>query len=126
MRRPLTLKQSALILALFGMLGIVLYNTRDILFGAPLRVTTLSNGMHLSESYLAVTGSAPHAKSVLINGRTIFINRKGEFTEPILLSPGYNVIEVGMTDRFGNTKAERYELVFTEEEKYTLVPDPHF
>ena len=126
-RKRSLLKQSVLIIALVGVFGIILYNTKDLLFGAPLSVTTVKDGMALSESYLTVSGIAPHAKALSINGRTISTNRKGEFSEPILLAPGYNVLEVGMVDRFGKKNTKHYQLTLSEEgDRFTFAPEPRY
>ncbi len=114
--------QSILLYAFCALLfAVIFYNTRDIIFGAPLKVKTVSDGMALDDTYLTVAGVAAHAKNLTINGRDIYTNRKGEFSEPILLAPGYNVLEVGMIDRFGKKNVKQYELVLTETDgKYTL------
>ncbi|HSE57000.1 MAG TPA: hypothetical protein VLB02_02870 [Candidatus Paceibacterota bacterium] len=118
-------KSIALLGLCFALIGIIFYNTRDIMFGAPLTVKTITDGMTLSDTYLAIAGTAAHAQILLLNGREIYTNRKGEFSEPVLLVPGYNVIEVQMTDRFGKTNTKSYELVLTEQgDQYTLNTHP--
>lgn len=104
-----------------SLFAVIFYNTRDIIFGAPLKIETLSDGMTLTDTYLTVAGTAAHAQKLLLNGREIYTNRRGEFSEPVLLVPGYNVLEVSMTDRFGKKNVRAYELVLSEQgETYTL------
>ena len=99
---------------LLSVLGFIFGNMRDLLFGAPLSVDTLSNGTTLSDGFLPVKGNAGHAKSVTINGRVVAIDRKGNFADGVLLSPGYNVVEIALRDQFGKEKVKTYHLVLSE------------
>lgn len=103
---------------LFTLLGIavcilVSYNIKDRIFGSPLSVNTASDGTTLSDSFLPITGIAKHARELLINGRAIAIDREGHFNDEVLLSPGYNIVEVALRDQFGNTQVKTYHVVMT-------------
>jgi hypothetical protein len=95
-------------------LGFVFGNIKDLLFGAPLSIHTVADGTTLSEGFLPVSGNARHAKSVSINGREVAIDRSGNFVDGVLLSPGYNVVEVALRDQFGKQKVKAYHLVLSE------------
>ena len=91
--------------------GLVLYNIRDLVFGTPLQVVAAKDGSTLEDTFLPLSGVARHARELLINGRTVAIDRSGKFTDAIILSPGYNIVEVALKDRFGNTETRTYHWV---------------
>lgn len=97
-----------------GIGGFVVRNVHDSLFGAPLSINTALDGTTLSDGFLPVAGNAKHARSVLINGRTVPIDRSGHFADAVLLSPGYNVVEVALYDQFGGHKVRTYHFVLDE------------
>jgi len=94
--------------------GLVFYNMRDMVLGTPLEVVTAKDGATLEDTFLPLTGVARHARELLINGRTVAIDRSGKFTDAIILSPGYNIVEVALKDRFGNTDTRTYHWVVEE------------
>ena len=94
-----------------GFVTLVAYNMRDIVFGTPLTIHTIADGTTVSDAFVPIAGSASHAKAVRINGRQVAIDRSGNFTDGILLSPGYNVVEVALQDKFGKEKRTTYHWV---------------
>lgn len=96
-----------------AVVGLVCYNMRDRIFGAPFTVATASDGATVSSPFLSVAGTAHHARTLLINGRPITLNRDGAFDDEVVLSPGYNIVEVTVQDQFGKEKTKTYHLVVT-------------
>lgn len=109
---------------ILGVCGFVLGNMRDLLFGAPFAIETVQDGTTLTEGFLPISGKARHARSVTMNGRTIFIDRDGNFTDGVILSPGYNVVEVILRDQFGKEKVTTYHLVLDEATAVAQVRPP--
>lgn len=116
-RRPpmkqLTLKSGLLCALGIAVIALVGYNMRDRILGTPLIVSTAQSGSTLTSPFLPISGSARHARALLINGRSVPIDRHGTFTDEIVLSPGYNIVEVSLTDQFGGQKTKTYQVVFT-------------
>lgn len=112
----LTLSTALLGVAGILVLGFVSFNMRDILFGTPLVIHTANDGDTLSEDFLPVSGKARHAEAVRINGRNVFTDRDGNFADGVILSPGYNVVEVTLRDQFGKERVKTYRLVLEEQE----------
>lgn len=94
-----------------GIVGLVLYNVRDIILGAPFSISTARDGDTLSDTFLPIVGDARHARAILINGRSVAVDQKGHFTDGAILSVGYNIVEVAVQDRFGKQKTRTYHLV---------------
>jgi hypothetical protein len=91
-------------------LGFAAFNMRDILFGCTLTVDGITDGATVASLVFPINGSAPHAKRITVDGRSIAIDREGNFSENILLSPGYNIVEVALEDRFGKEKTKTFHL----------------
>ncbi len=96
-----------------AVLSLVTYNLKDRIFGAPLMVMTAPDGATLDTPFLPVTGIARHAREISINGRAVTIDRQGNFNDEVVLSPGYNIVEVAAKDQFGNEKRKTYQVVVT-------------
>ena len=59
-----------------------------------------------------VRGVATRAKEITLQGRQIFIDLDGRFAEQLLLSPGYNIIELTARDTQGRQMIKDLELVY--------------
>ncbi len=89
-----------------------LYQSRGILSGPLITITTPQNGETVFEPLIQVSGSAPRVKDLTLNGRSIFINMEGNFDERLLLLPGYNIIELTARDVGGKEARRTIELVY--------------
>lgn len=115
-------------LTVLGMLGIFVFifgNMKDLLLGSPLTVAIAKDGTTLSDEFLPVTGTAKHARTVLINGRPLFIDRAGNFSDGIILSPGYNVVEIALENQFGKYTTHTYRLVLDPSSTVASAPATH-
>lgn len=61
-----------------------------------------------------INGKAEHATHINLNGREIFIDKDGSFSEPIALIPGFSVITIDTEDKFGKSKEKKFQLVYKE------------
>jgi hypothetical protein len=110
MKKP-TLQKIISMLGIVAVIGLVFYNTRDIFLGAPLSVVTVKDGTTVTESFLPISGVAKNSSSVSINGRIVAVAKNGSFSDGVVLSPGYNIIEIAEQDRFGKEKHKVFHLV---------------
>jgi hypothetical protein len=46
--------------------------------------------------------------------RPLYTDIKGNFSEKLLLSPGYNIIKIVAEDKFGSKTEERVEVILQE------------
>lgn len=105
------MKKYIIITAVIGVLALVGYNVRDAVFGTPLQVVAAENGSTIYDSFVSLSGVARQARELLINGRSVALDRSGNFTDAIILSPGYNIVEIALKDRFGKTETKTYHWV---------------
>lgn len=94
----------------FGFYG--LYRARAYLDGPQISIETPQNGQSTSTSYTKIKGKATNIASLFLNGRQIFSDKEGNFEEGLLLTKGYNIIEVRANDKFGREIKKILELVF--------------
>ena len=108
------------ILALGFFSFILLYavlNTRFISRGIVLSINGIENGKIYEESVIEINGNAKRAKHVLVNGREISLNQSGDFTDYLVLMPGYNIITISAEDKFGKITKKNFDIVRDEDEK---------
>lgn len=104
---------------IFGFfLFIVLYaiiNTRLISRGIQLSINGIENGKIYEEGTIEITGNAKRAKHILVNGREINLNQEGDFTDFLVLLPGYNIIIISAEDKFGKITKKTFDIIRKEE-----------
>ncbi len=61
-----------------------------------------------------VSGTAEKATYISLNGREIFIDKEGNFSESIVMLPGFSVVTLSAKDKFGMTAEKKFEMI-TEE-----------
>ena len=64
-----------------------------------------------------IRGKAEKAILLTINGREIFIDQAGNFSEVISPLPGYSVVTLFAKDKFGKTAEKKFEMFTKEEDK---------
>jgi hypothetical protein len=81
--------------------GYGLFQTRDLLFGAPMTLVQPGSFETVSDSHLRVVGKALHVSELTVNGGRVLPDSKGNFVHELILAYGHNTIELRARDRFG-------------------------
>ena len=68
-------------------------------------------------SLVVVRGVAAKAKVITLNGREIFIDKEGNFSELIVVLPGFSIVTLNAEDKFGKTAEKKFEIVTEENVK---------
>lgn len=89
-----------LVLMLIGYSG---FTAKRIFEGPRIVIEAPSDGATISTSLVDIRGTTRNALSLTLDGRLIAIDTTGRFDEQLLLSYGYNIIELVATDRAGKT-----------------------
>lgn len=92
-------------------LGFIYRNSKDAIFGTNLSVSIARDGSTVSDTALPIVGFAPKVKTITINKHPVPLDTTGHFQDTVLLSPGYNIIEVSTVDSFNKTTTREYHLV---------------
>ena len=104
-------------LALIVFVGTKMY---PLIHGPDIQLATMTDGAHLTEPVVQLSGTAHFTKDLIINGAPIATAPNGSFDEKLLLNPGYNVITMEGKDRFGNSNVKNYTAILTEEADHTF------
>ncbi len=101
-------------ISLFVIIGVFAYFKMSFLING---VNIEANIEQVGNSTLAnIKGNAKNATYISLNGREIFIDKDGSFSEPIALIPGFSVITINTHDKFGKNKEKKFQLVYKESE----------
>jgi len=63
-------------------------------------------------SLVEVSGKASKATYITLNGREIFVDKEGNFSESIAILPGFSVVTLNAKDKFGKTAEKKFEMVY--------------
>lgn len=91
-----------------------LYEASGLLGGPKINIEYPKNGLTVRNKLITVSGTATNISFISINGRPIYINGAGRFTEQIILSNGYNSLYVEARDRIGKEKKEIIDIMLEE------------
>lgn len=98
-------------LLLLFVMGYALFETRTYLSGPQIIVENPPPGASVLNPLIEIRGIANNVSAITLNDNPIYTDEKGRFNEKVLLSQGYNVMEVIVHDRFGREKHEQIEVV---------------
>ncbi len=109
--RDSRLTQIALGLFFLLLIGYGYFEAQGLLFGPSITVT--SNVTEVHDPFVLIKGHADRISSLLMNGKSIQVTEKGDFSEPYVLAPGYNRIMLDARDKYGRRSSRTMEIVFT-------------
>jgi hypothetical protein len=107
-------------LGLIGIGGAIIvayaiWRSLNYIHGPTIDIFQPINGSAISSSTATIIGRANRVNSLLLNGKTVFIDESGNFKETILIFPGLNIEQFVAKDQFGRTDTEKLQLVGTLE-----------
>lgn len=106
-----------LIIGFFAfMIALAFFQTKALSEGVTLKISGLQNGEMTDQGIVSLSGSAKHAKHLIINGREVVVNQENNFTEELVLSPGYNIVTVEAEDRYAKKTEATYKVFFDDKE----------
>lgn len=105
------LKIGTLSLLALVIISYAAFQARKIVEGPDLKLTSPLSGVQ-TESVVDIVGIASNIKEITLNGTPIFIDEQGNFNEKILLSSGYNIIQLEAKDKFNKETKKTIELVY--------------
>lgn len=105
---------------LFVIIGVFAYMKMSfVIRGVEISATITHNDE--SSSIVEVKGNAKNAIYISLNGREIYIDKDGSFTEPLSLLPGLSVVTLDAQDKFGKTFEKKFEVVYEDNTKVAVV-----
>jgi hypothetical protein len=102
-----------IILIALGVLFVayILFQARFVLLGPGISIESHQNGQIVETAAITLSGTAKNAAWLSLNGRQIFTDEKGFWSEKLILSEGVSIMTLRVRDRFGREKTESVSLV---------------
>ena len=75
---------------------------------------TASINQNEKSPIVEVKGNARNAVYISLNGREIYIDKDGSFSEPVALLPGMSVVTLDAQDKFGKSSEKKFEVMYQE------------
>ena len=100
-------------IAFFVLLAIyALFQARFLILGPLVYIDRPANGELASENVIMVEGRAQNIAYISMNGRPIFIDSDGKWSEKYVVSNGVNIIKIEAKDRFGRRTEKEVTVVY--------------
>src|ERR1700690_2829184 len=84
-----------------GLSGYGLFEARKILEGPVITIESPRDGSATSSTGIIIAGEAQNISFLSINDKPSSTDESGHFSELLSLAPGFTVLTVAATDRFG-------------------------
>ena len=100
-----------------GLLAIFLvaytyYETRDLIEGPVLTIIAPANNATVTNNIVRIRGTAVRIANLSLNGRQIFTDLTGAWSEELLVPKGYTILEVSARDRFNREVKKQIGVVY--------------
>lgn len=105
---------SAISLLVLIIAGYSIFQAQKLIRGPIIDIYTPENGATYSQTLIQIDGRARNISYLNLNGRAIFTDKNGNFSEKLLLSPGYNIIKLDARDKFKNYTEKKLEIILKE------------
>ncbi len=110
-----TLGMATVTILFVTVLGYTYSRTKDFLEGPVLNISEPNNGVSMASALISVQGTSKNLAFLNIDGRKIFTDKEGNWSEKLLLHPGLNIIETRATDRFGRETKQILRIMHTDQ-----------
>lgn len=91
-----------------------LFSFRDYIEGPEIIINEPVNGTTFSTSTVTIKGRVLRIQDVTLNNKPILIDTDGNFSEVLMLLPGYNVSVISAKDKFKRTIEYKLEFVYQD------------
>jgi hypothetical protein len=107
------IRNTLIVIIICAIGGYAGFQSKKIISGPQITIQSPST-TSANDSAVDVSGVVKNVSVVTLNDRLIPIDETGQFKEKILLYPGYNVIKLKATDKFGACVTKELQLVYTD------------
>lgn len=108
---------------LFAFIGIYsIFQIKALAQGVNLDIRGIVDGAVFKKDNLMLEGLALHANLITINGKEVSVDQDSNFSEELVLSPGYNIITIEAQDKFNKKSKEIYRVIYEESELLEAQP----
>ncbi len=97
------MRRLLIVLLLFILVGYALFESRRLIDGPDITIESPQSGTATSSALITIVGSAQNISFLTINDAPAFTDEQGKFVYRFTPPPGYTVVTVAATDRFGRS-----------------------
>ncbi|MHB1118308.1 MAG: hypothetical protein ACYCZ7_02185 [Minisyncoccota bacterium] len=91
-------------------LGYAYFALGGFVRGPRIELRTPETGTATTTPWVVVAGRIIHASTLTLNDASTSPDLAGNFSESLLLAPGYNIMKIVATDRYGRSVEETIEM----------------
>ncbi len=105
-----------LVIAVFVLviLGYSIFQAQKIVKGPEILILSPTSGSTVRENSIDIKGVTKNISEISLNDRPIYIDEAGNFSEKLMLYPGYNIIKLKARDKFGTKTEKSIDLVYKQ------------
>jgi hypothetical protein len=107
--RKLILGAACLLLLIY-----ILFQARFLIMGPRVNIVSPQDGSSVSGQVVTVEGTASNVAWLTLNGRQIYTDESGHWTEKLLVAPGLSIMTVTARDRFGREIEKSIQIVLNQ------------
>jgi len=107
------LKTSGIAIVSGFIVGYSLFQAQHLMTGPTVDLDAAQNAVS-PDGVADISGVAQNIAYLSFNGRQIYTDKNGNFSEKFALSDGYNIIKVSAQDKFGKVTDKTVELVYAK------------
>ena len=106
----------AIIITVFilTIVGYSLFQANKFITGPKIYINSPTDGETTATSSVDIAGQAKNIAFISLDDKPIFIDEQGNFSEKLLLYPGYNIIKMFAKDHFGRTTEKQIGVVYQQ------------
>ena len=110
------IKRGLLMLGITIVVGYSYFALEGYVRGPRIELAGPENGVSTTTARITIAGRAIHVNTLTINGATTSPDLAGNFSESLLLAPGYNIMRVDAKDRYGRSVEKTIEMTLIAEQ----------
>lgn len=88
-----------------------LFQARFLVFGPSITIETHANGEMVESPVVTIGGRGENVAWLSLNGRQIFMDEDGYWSEKLIVSTGTSIMTIEARDRFGRQTAKSISII---------------
>jgi hypothetical protein len=104
------IRVSIIIAVVILLAAYAIFQARNLALGPVISVTEPADGAISSSTVMTISGTAKNIAFMTLDGRQIFTDEAGNWSEDIVLAPGHDVVTLYARDKFGKETTKTLEL----------------
>ena len=101
----------------------VLFQARFLILGPRVYIDSPSDAHEATSPLITISGRGKNVAWIELNGRQIFTDENGFWSEKLLLSPGTSIMTVWAKDRFGREDTAQIRVILIHNNQTPLPQD---